>query len=130
MAEHVPETAEKLQTIAKSLTWLPTQMCNFSCVYCDYGNGKAFTEPRYHMSTNELTVNEWLQAWAMIMDEVDYAAVTISGGEPTLSPAFYPVLELIGSKYLVNMTTNVSQSLLRLARQAPKKRLLSHNVFG
>ena len=106
------------------------QMCNFTCVYCDYGNGKAFTNTRYPMSNGELSVEQWLNVWSQIMDHVDYASVTISGGEPTLAAAFYPVIELIGSKYLINMTTNGSQPLLRLARQVQKKRLVPHRVFG
>ncbi|CAN5363960.1 hypothetical protein BH10PSE9_BH10PSE9_14090 [soil metagenome] len=109
-----PEKLGALQTVAKSITWLPTQMCNFTCVYCEYGNGKAYTHERYPMSRVELSVDEWIAAWRAILADVDYAVVSITGGEPLTADAFLPVVELISKRYLVNLTTNGSQNMMAL----------------
>lgn len=125
-----PETLSDLSGTTRNLTWLPSQICNFTCVYCDYGHGKSFTHQRYPMSKDELDTEQWLGVWRNVLEHVDYAAVTISGGEPTLSAALSPVLELISERYLVNMTTNASQNLLRLSRQTRKRHTYQHPVLG
>ena len=91
-------------------------VCNYNCQYCGCGKGKKQIYETMPMSNPELKIEDWIVAWYTLLESVDYAVVEISGGEPLLSMATIPVLEMITKKYYVTITSNISRNIMELIR--------------
>jgi MoaA/NifB/PqqE/SkfB family radical SAM enzyme len=122
---HNYPTLETLSEMPPHIIWMPTMMCNYSCHYCGCGKGKKQIHETLPMSNPELTIEDWVMGWYMLLESVDYAVVEITGGEPLLSKATIPVLEMITKKYYVTITSNISRNIMELTRSnisLPSKR--------
>jgi MoaA/NifB/PqqE/SkfB family radical SAM enzyme len=108
----------RLGQLVPNIIWLPTMICNYNCCYCGCGKDKKSVFAEMPQSNLELTTTDWLVAWAKIMESVDYASVSISGGEPMLSEATLPLIDLLPKQYFVSMTTNLSRDVMSLVRGA------------
>jgi MoaA/NifB/PqqE/SkfB family radical SAM enzyme len=96
---HKYPTLKTISNIPPHIIWLPTMVCNYNCQYCGCGKGKKQNYETMPMSNPELKIEDWIVAWYTLLESVDYAVVEISGGEPLLSMATIPVLEMITKKY-------------------------------
>ena len=99
------------------VVWMPTLRCNFTCHYC--GNAAGRHKIQDILSAYpELSVEEWFDAWRKIHAMYESVGVSISGGEPLLSSATLPIIELLGENCLVDITTNLSVNVMSLAQSA------------
>jgi len=104
----------KPQTFSAPLmvVWNFTQACNFRCVHC-YQNAQT-------RLPDELTLDEQL-AFVDQLCEIDVPMLAFSGGEPMISPNFWPVVEHAGKRGLyMTLATNGSfltpESVARLVQ--------------
>lgn len=98
------------------IIWAPTLVCNYSCAYCGCAVGEKKLREDFPSSYPELTTEQWLIAWDRLLEYLDYAVITMSGGEPMISSATVPVLERISHKFAIGLTTNMSKNIMELSR--------------
>ena len=96
--------------------WSPTLACNYTCAYCGCSAGEKKIKDDFPSSHPELSVDEWIDVWSDILARVDYGILSVTGGEPLLSEATIPVLEMATKKFACYMTSNVSRNVMELSR--------------
>jgi MoaA/NifB/PqqE/SkfB family radical SAM enzyme len=96
--------------------WSPTLACNYTCAYCGCAAGEKRLKDDFPSSTPELTVDEWVDVWSDILDRFDYGVLSITGGEPLLSEATIPVLNLMTRKFACYVTSNISRNVMEFTR--------------
>jgi len=80
------------------VVWNFTNMCNLRCAHCYQRADRPLP--------NELTLEEKLKLVDQL-DEAGVAAVALSGGEPTVHPHFFRVVEELSSRFIyVAVATN------------------------
>lgn len=90
-----------------------TLRCNFHCGYCI--NGKEGKRPR-----EEMSADKWIEA----LNRIDFGDVpiTLGGGEPTLHPEFFKILNGIDRSTNVDLLTNLSFDVDEFAgRTSPER---------
>ena len=95
--------------------WSPTLTCNYTCAYCGCAAGEKQLKNDFPSSCPELTVDEWVDIWSDILERLDYGILSVTGGEPLLSGATIPVLEMVTQKFACYMTSNVSRNIMEFA---------------
>jgi len=109
------------------IVWMPTLKCNYTCHYC----GNAAGRHKIHdirSAYPELSVEEWFDAWRQIHAMYEFMGVSISGGEPLLSEATLPIIELLGDNCDVDITTNLSVNVMSLVRSLSKRCLITASL--
>jgi hypothetical protein len=96
--------------------WSPTLACNYTCAYCGCAAGEKQLRSDFPSSAPELTVDEWIDMWSNILERFDYGILSITGGEPLLSDATIPVLEMVTQKFACYVTSNVSRNVMEFTR--------------
>lgn len=78
--------------------------CNYRCPYCwfdgEWEKGKK--ESIY------LSLTEWRKIWNKVYERYGPVEIQISGGEPTIYPNFFSIIELLSKKHKVSFMTNFS----------------------
>jgi len=96
-----------------------TNLCNLRCPFCIQ---------KKHMIKNHMTESDWIT----VADTLPpYARVTLTGGEPFLSPAFKPVFTYIAERFDCNIITNgtlLSEEILELLLSYPRLKVISLSV--
>jgi MoaA/NifB/PqqE/SkfB family radical SAM enzyme len=83
------------------ITWLINNKCNYRCTYCLNG----FEEPpRFRV----LSAEEWLSVWGEIYNKYGTTSIQITGGEPTVYPNFFEIMNNVGKMHYVELQTNLS----------------------
>ena len=85
-------------------TWQITYKCNYKCTYCHapkHGQKNV-------VDTVILNKDEWINIWNNIYDMYGECEINISGGEPTVYPSFFDIVEEITKKHKVEIVTNLS----------------------
>jgi hypothetical protein len=95
--------------------WSPTLTCNYTCAYCGCAAGEKRIRSEFPSASPELTVDEWIDVWADILERLDYGILSITGGEPLLSEATIPVLGMASEKFACYLTSNISRDIMELA---------------
>ena len=89
----------QLPTMFNYIGILITMRCNFKCSYC----------LNWRMNGNEeRDVDYWLKA----IDRIEsHLPITLSGGEPSIHKAFFPILTNLDKKFdlLTNLTFNIDE---------------------
>lgn len=91
-----------------------TLRCNLGCDYCINDNGEV------SRSRHELTGEEWIDA----LNEIDFGDVplTLGGGEPTMHPDFFQIVQDIKPETKLDLLTNLDFDINRFAsRVNPEK---------
>lgn len=96
--------------------WSPTLACNYTCAYCGCAAGEKQIRNDFPSSSPELAVDEWVDIWSDILERFDYGVLSVTGGEPLLSEATIPVLEMATQKFACYMTSNVSRNVMEFTR--------------
>jgi len=111
------EIVDGLGYVPRTCTWELTLACNLRCGHC----GSRAGSPRPH----ELGRERLLEI-ARELSELGCKTLTLSGGEPTLSPHWEAVgAAAAGRGIAVNMITNAARGSRELARRAKEAGLVS-----
>jgi uncharacterized radical SAM superfamily Fe-S cluster-containing enzyme len=86
-----------------------TDRCNLSCPICyaDSGTEEVFSnlnQPRRHRSLEQIE----MMMDAIVTNEGEPQIVQISGGEPTIHPAFFQILDIAKSKPIKHLMINTN----------------------
>lgn len=96
---------------AFTITWNTGRRCNFDCSYCEdtfhnnYSRNRDFEDFKKTFDF----VQQWTGLYNSKRDEPLRATISFTGGEPTVNPAFWKLLEYIRSQpgdYYLGLTTN------------------------
>lgn len=82
------------------ITWLINNKCNYRCSYCL----NSFAEPP---GFKILTPEEWFSVWKNIYDRYGTVSIQITGGEPTVYPDFFQIIQLISKMHNIDLQTNL-----------------------
>ncbi len=85
-------------------TWQITYKCNYKCTYCHapkHGQKDA-------VDTVILSKEKWIDVWNNIYDMYGECEINISGGEPSIYPNFFDIVQEIIKKHKVEIVTNLS----------------------
>ncbi len=107
--------------------WLPTFRCNYTCKYCEYAAGRNKLQ-EIRSASPELSVEEWFEVWRRIYGMYDTMGVSISGGEPLLSRATLPIINLLEDKCNFDITTNLSVNAMGIIRHMGKPALITASL--
>ena len=99
-----------------AVIWTPTLPCNYTCSYCGCAAGNKKILQEFPSSTPELGVSEWLSFYVTLADRYSWGYLQTNGGEPLLSDATIPVLDLMSKCWAVNLVTNGSVKIMELVR--------------
>lgn len=80
-----------------------TYACNYACPYC-------VLPP----ATKHRSVSEWTRAWERMHRKYGQCYIYMSGGEPSIYPGFYELVERISAMHVVDLCTNLSFDVERL----------------
>ena len=109
------------------IVWIPTLRCNYTCHYCETAAGRHKIQD-IRSAYPELSVEEWFDAWRQIHAMYEFMGVSISGGEPLLSEATLPIIEMLGNTCDVDITTNLSVNVMSLVQSANKLCLITASL--
>jgi len=109
------------------VVWLPTFRCNYTCQYCEYAAGRHKIH-EIRSAYPELSVSEWVDVWQAIHEMYDSIGVSISGGEPMLSGATLPVINLLEDVRGCDITTNLSVNPMAIMRHMAKPSLVTASL--
>jgi hypothetical protein len=93
-----------------------TFACTLRCSYCINRHGELRAGGR------QLGVDEWRRGLNRIVPRADLP-VTLQGGEPTLHPDFYPIVNAIDPALHIDLLTNLEIDPDRFQREIPPERL-------
>jgi hypothetical protein len=110
--------------------WSPTLTCNYTCVYCGCAAGEKRIKSAFPSSDPELTVDEWIDVWSEVLDHLGYGILSVTGGEPLLSDATIPVLDMMTQNFACYLTSNISRDIMELTRGRIRPRGRSRVVDG
>ncbi len=82
-----------------------TLNCNLSCDYCI--NYKDLKSPRNEITRASLIAKEWIDAINRIQINREDLPVTFQGGEPTIHPGFYEIVNGIRDNIKLDLLTNL-----------------------
>lgn len=83
------------------ITWLINNKCNYHCMYC-LNN---FEEPP---GFRALAPDDWFLIWQEIYDKYGTVSIQVTGGEPTIYPNCFEILDNIGRMHYIDLQTNLS----------------------
>jgi len=91
----------------KFFGWDLCHRCNYRCPYC----GVWQDHPELDVI---LSAEEWGKIWNRIYDMYGKCHIYVSGGEPSVYPNFYEIIEVIASKHFPEICTNLSWDVDKL----------------
>jgi len=109
------------------IVWIPTFRCNYTCYYCETAAGRHKIQDILS-AYPELSVEEWFDVWRKIHAMYQFMGISISGGEPLLSKATLPIIEMLGNTCDVDITSNLSLNVMGLVRSVNKLRLITASL--
>lgn len=85
-------------------TWQITYKCNYKCTYCHapkHGQKNV-------VDTSIISKEEWVKIWNNVYNMYGECEINISGGEPSIYPNFFDIVQEIIKKHKVEIVTNLS----------------------
>lgn len=74
-----------------SIIFMITEKCNCNCFFCSRNNlSKFYHEPTYH---------DCCKAFDILSGAYPHSKLVLSGGEPTISKNFFPILDYVSNKF-------------------------------
>ncbi len=116
------QTLEKPLTNMVHIVWAPSLLCNYDCRYCGCAVGAHNIHKDFPSASPELSAGEWISVWREILDHYDFGILSVTGGEPLLSRATLPVINLVADRFRVSITTNLSTNVFGMVRDLPQPR--------
>ncbi|MDP8259975.1 MAG: radical SAM protein [Candidatus Gygaella obscura] len=102
--------------------WRLNYECNFNCPYCSvmyWGEEKITRKDK----TVFLSVDEWIEHWEKIYDIYGSVEIHIVGGEPTIYPGFFKLVERLSKKHYFGFDTNLSADFTDFIKTIPPERV-------
>ena len=94
---------------------LLTLRCNYKCSYC----------LNWRLNKSEKNVDFWVEALNKIETDL---SITLSGGEPSIHTAFFPILTNIDKKF--DILTNLTFDIDRFIKEVPVSRFNNDKTFA
>lgn len=108
-----PSPIERNPLCRYEFSWNIHVACNYDCTYC-----------WFHDHWDEFKANniyrpaeEWTRHWARFNERYGPAKIDIAGGEPFTYPQFLEILEAIGKKNVIVISTNLSWGVERFLQR-------------
>lgn len=95
-----------------------TYACNYSCPYC-------VLPP----VVKHRTAQEWAAAFKRMKDRHGTCYIYMSGGEPSIAPGFFDIVEALCEMHVVDLCTNLSWDVTRLIPRLPPDRFKVSATF-
>ena len=120
--------SDKYQRSFKKLRVSLTHECNFACIYCAEGIGKAATSES-KIATKPLPANDLIKIIEKLHSVLNLTSIRLTGGEPLLHPKVEKIVAAIHDMGITNigMTTN-GHMLFRKIEALKKAGLTSVNI--
>ncbi len=99
----IEECLQNASSAPVSLQWFATWKCNYKCNYC-------WQETVRDSYRKEKPAKKAPHEWAEALLRLNPSEVYISGGEPSTLPNFTKIVEAVGSRVPVNITSNLGNS--------------------
>ena len=110
------------------IVWLPTLRCNYTCKYCEYAAGRHKLQD-IRSASPELSLEEWVGVWRGIYGMYDSIGLSVSGGEPLLSTATLPIINLLEDKCkYYDITSNLSVNAMGIMRHIGRPSLITASL--
>jgi len=93
--------------ISYTFGWDLCYTCNYRCLYCGIWEKKSDRDLF-------LDADQWLSIWSKIFNRYGSCHIFMSGGEPSVYPFFYELVEKLTIKHTVEICTNLSWDIDRL----------------
>ena len=106
----------------KTFGWDLCHRCNYQCPYC----GVWKDHPELDVI---LSPQEWGKIWNRIYDMYGKCHLYISGGEPSVYPNFYEIVDVIASKHFPDICTNLSWDVDKLINKFTPENLRISATF-
>jgi len=104
-----PSPVERNPLCRYELSWNTHVSCNFDCSYCWFhGHWEEFAPLNRYVPAAD-----WKRHWARFNAKHGPAKIDIAGGEPFTYPQFLEILEDLGRKNVVVVSTNLSWGVER-----------------
>lgn len=101
------------------LSWNIHVACNYDCAYCWFhGHWEEFKAGNRY-----LQAAEWARHWERLNDRYGPVKVDIAGGEPFTYPGFLEILESVGRRNVVLVSTNLSWGVERFIDRVDSARV-------
>jgi MoaA/NifB/PqqE/SkfB family radical SAM enzyme len=102
-----------------NLSWNIHVACNYDCTYCWFhGHWAEFEEQNRY-----LPAEDWKRHWERFNARYGPAKIDIAGGEPFTYPGFLDILENVGKKNVVLISTNLSWGVERFIERIDPSRV-------
>jgi MoaA/NifB/PqqE/SkfB family radical SAM enzyme len=82
--------------------WHITQNCNYRCSYCS--SYEIVNQDNFRI----LRPDEWAGVWQRIYEMYGTCAVHVTGGEPSVYPGFFDVMEKVSGIHILEFDSNLS----------------------
>ncbi|HRY28521.1 MAG TPA: radical SAM protein [Elusimicrobiota bacterium] len=95
--------------------WDLTYVCNYRCPYCT-----VWDQPT---PIKDMDVAAWRKIWDRFYELYGECYIYMSGGEPSAHRCFFELVDMLSKKHIVDICTNLSWDVGRLADAIPPGRL-------
>lgn len=96
--------------------WDIIKTCNYKCAYCFYANcdntGTLFLNP-----------DQWFAIWERLRCLYGECHIHVAGGEPSIYPGFFDLLDRLSARHILEITTNLSFEPDRIVGKIPPERI-------
>ena len=93
-----------------------TLACNLKCAYCINLHANATRRNQVHRQ--QMTADEWIRAADRLVLRADLP-LTLQGGEPTLHPGFYRIVNEVKPEIKMDLMTNLMFNVEEFIRNVP-----------
>jgi hypothetical protein len=121
-----PDTEKNIITIPKNYNYIGiflTFACQLKCHYCI--NHEKGAKPTYAIMTGA----EWIAALNKIKTQLDLP-ITLQGGEPTMHPDFYEIVNGIKPEINIDLLTNAQFDMNEFTRRVPPSRIMRNAKYA
>lgn len=112
----------KVQNEINYISVFLTLRCNYNCHYCLNENTDGLKRKRHELSTNQ-----WIDSLNKL-DIKNDLAITIGGGEPTLYPGFYDIMN--GVNHPIDLLTNLTFNVQEFISRVDNRKMFKSSTSG
>jgi MoaA/NifB/PqqE/SkfB family radical SAM enzyme len=99
------------------LNWEIHHACNYKCRYCPPSKHEEYGKEAYQ------PFEKLVEGWETVYKKYGCAHIQINGGEPSVYPDFFKLIEIISKMHTIEIITNLSFDLENVLNRIPSKRL-------
>lgn len=100
-------------------SWDIHYKCNFRCPYCwFFDKWESLEKLNIYLSPDE-----WYKIWKRIYQQYGECHIMITGGEPTIYPNFFELIEKLSQLHTIKITTNLSIDMTEFVKKISPERV-------